>query len=221
MRRLWTGAWAVPVVLVTLAGCGITTAGPPAGAGRAANANLTLRTVPTIRSVTVTVMRGMATFTNCTGGAARYNTPSHGDELGYPNGRCWIGSQGGAIFPITITNNGIASHVDVSGTASVPSDGGQGWNLCNIGSHPTVVCSDASNTLPGIDQYLVQNFGPYGKNTAGITDIPQCDIEFVQGGHCWVHEGTAQIEGIELTGPQQASDSSTKWTITITWTPVP
>jgi hypothetical protein len=221
MRRPWIGALAVPVVLAFVAGCGITSAGPPAGAGRAASARLTLRTVPTIRSVTVSVPKTMATFTNCTGGAARLDTPSQPGALGYPNGRCSIGSQVGSIFPITITNNGIASHVYVNGTASVPSDGGQGWNLCNIGSSPSVKCSGASDVLPGTDQYLVQNFGPFGKNSGGLTDNPQCDVEFVQGGHCWVRQGTSQSEGIELTGPQAASDSSTKWTITVTWTPVP
>jgi hypothetical protein len=213
--------WALPLlagVVVGLAGCG--TSSPPAGAGQSASVNLSLTTVPTIRSVTVTVPKAQATFGNCSGGKAQANTRSKPNELGFPNGRCWVGALG-AAYPITITNTGVASQIDVNGTGAVPSDDITGWSLCNVGDNPAVTCTGRSNNLPGVDQYLVQNFGPYGKNGSGLTDVPRCDNEFDPNGRCWALQNAAGTEGIELTGPFQSNDNSTKWTITITWTPVP
>jgi hypothetical protein len=202
-----------------LAGCGYSS--PPAGAGHSGSVNLSLTTVKTIRSVTVSVSPAQASFGNCTGGTGGpYHTPSTASQLGFPNGRCWVGLLG-ASYPITIKNTGIASIIDVNGASAVPSDDITGWSLCNIGDNPAVTCTGRNNNLPGMDQYLVQNFGPYGENDSGLTDNPQCDHEFDSNGRCWALEGAAQTEGIELTGPVQSSDNSTNWTVTITWTPVP
>jgi hypothetical protein len=202
-----------------LAGCGYSS--PPAGAGHSASVNLSLTTVKTIRSVTVSVSPTQASFGNCSGGkGGPYHTPSTASQLGFPNGRCWVGLQG-VSYPITITNSGIASNIDVNGASAVPSDDVTEWSLCNIGNSPAVTCTGPNNNLPGMDQYLVQNFGPYGENSAGLTDNPRCDQEFDSNGHCWALEGGQETEGIELTGPSQSTDTSTKWTVTITWTPVP
>jgi hypothetical protein len=206
------------VGVIGLAGCGHTS--PPAGAGRSASVNLSLTTVPTVRSVTVTVPKAQASFGACTGGKARANTSSTPAKLGFPNGRCWVGSLG-AAFPITITNTGIASSIYVNGASAVPSDDITEWSLCNIGNSPAVTCTGRDNNSPGTNQYLVQNFGPFGENGSGLTDGPLCDHEFDQRGRCWAMQGASQTEGIELTGPYESSDNSTKWTVTITWTPVP
>jgi hypothetical protein len=208
--------WALPLLAIGLAGCGYTA--PPTGAGQSASVNLSLTTVPTIRSVTVSP--ASASFGACSGGTALANTQSTPTKLGFPNGRCWVGSLG-AAFPITITNTGIASYVDVNGVSAVPSDDGTGWNLCNVGDNPAVTCTGRNSNWPGMDQYLVQNFGPDRENGSGLTDNPQCDNEFDSDGRCWAMQGASQTEGIELTGPNQSSDNSTKWTVTITWTPVP
>ncbi len=210
--------WTLPLLAVGvlgLAGCGYSS--PPADAGQSASVNLSLTTVPTVRSVTVSP--GSASFGACTGGAAPANTKSTPTKLGFPNGRCWVGSPGTA-FPITITNTGIASYIDVSGASAVPADDMTDWSLCNVGDNPAVTCT-GGNDSPGTDQYLVQNFGPYGENGSGLTDNPQCDHEFDPDRRCWAMQGASQIEGIELTGPYQSNDNSTKWTVTITWTPVP
>ncbi len=211
--------WALPLLAAGaagLAGCGYSS--PPSGAGQSASVNLSLSTVPTVRSVTVSP--ATASFSGCTGGKALANTQSTPTKLGFPNGRCWVGALGGT-FPITITNTGIASNIDVNGASAVPSDDITEWSLCNIGDNPAAPCTGRSNDLPGTDQYLVQNFGPYGENSSGLTDDPQCDHEFDSNGHCWAMQGAFQTEGIELTGPLQSTDNSTKWTVTITWTPVP
>jgi hypothetical protein len=214
MSRAW--GWALPLLALGLAGCGYSS--PPAGAGQSASVNLSLTTVPTIRSVTVSPAK--ASFGTCSGGKALNNTHSTSTKLGFPNGQCWVGSLG-AAYPITITNTGIASYIDVNGASAAPSDDGTGWSLCNVGGNPFVACSGRNNNRPGTDQYLVQNFGPYRENHSGLTDNPRCDHEFDPNGRCWAMQGSAQTEGIELTGPYQSTDNSTKWTVTITWTPVP
>ncbi len=222
VSRAWWSAFSLLAVglvgLIGLAGCGYDS--PPAGAGRSGSVNLSLTTVPTVRSVTVTVPTALAKFGACSGGKALANTRSTGAKLGFPNGRCWIGSPG-AAYPITIKNTGIASYIDINGASAVPSDDMTGWSLCNAGDNPAVTCTGRNNNLPGTDQYLLQNFGPYGENDSGLTDDPLCDHEFDQNGRCWAMQGAAQTEGIELTGPYQSSDNSTEWTVTITWTPVP
>lgn len=209
-------------MLIGIAGCGISASGPTAG--QAASVNLSLTTVPTIRSVTVSPPR--ASFGTCSGGRAKFNTRSTLADLGYPDGRCWVGYWAGAlnpsgIFPITITNTGIASYIDVNGANATPADDGDQWSLCNIGNEPAITCSGRGHHWPGTDQYLVQNFGPGARNSSGLTDNPQCDRQFDLNDRCWAMQGASQTEGIELTGPYQTIDSSTKWTVTITWTPVP
>jgi hypothetical protein len=68
---------------------------------------------------------------------------------------------------------------------------------------------------------MVETFSGVGAQTAGIGGTPACDREFYASGQCWAVQGASQSEGIELIGPAFSSDTSTKWTMTITWTPVP
>jgi hypothetical protein len=205
---------------LSLAGCGFAAA-PSQPNGKAGTLNLSLKTVPTVRSVTISP--GKATFGYCTGGKDHNNTHSAGSRLGFPNGTCWVGATDPFVeYPIKITNAGIASFIFVSGSGATPSDGGNGWSLCNIGSHPKVTCNGYRHRAPGTDQYLVQNFGANGHNISGLTGTPQCDREFDAHGKCWAGLGASQQEGIELIGPYKATDEvSTSYTMTITWTPVP
>jgi hypothetical protein len=206
---------------LSLAGCGFSAETSSQPNGRAATLNLSLKTVPTVRSITISP--GKATFANCTGGKGNDNTASAGSRLGYPNGVCWIGESSPiGLYPIKVINTGIASFVYVSGSNATPSDGGDDWALCNVGKDPAVTCSGYKNSTPGVDQYIVRNFGPDGSNNTGLTGTPQCDRAFGAQGKCWAGLGASQQEGFELIGPSAVSDTgSTNWTITITWTPVP
>jgi hypothetical protein len=205
------------IVAIGVAACGITTA--PEGAGTSGSIGLSLTTVPTVRSVTVSP--ATATFGVCGGGTASRDTKSTPGKLGFPNGHCSVGLMNPGIYPITITNTGIASYVYVSGTSASPADDGNQWALCNIGDHPATACTHDDKRLPGTDQYLVQNFSPFGESPSGVTGTPACDQEFGPSNGCWAVEGASQTEGLELTGPYFSSDGFTKWTMTITWTPVP
>ncbi|MFY9889918.1 MAG: hypothetical protein WAK71_16510 [Streptosporangiaceae bacterium] len=214
--------WLLPVaalIVVGVSACG--THSPPAGAGKAASINMSLTTVPTIRSVTVSP--GKAVFGRCSGGSAGLNTASTPSKLGYPNGQCWLGKpEPGGSFPITITNTGIASDVYVSGSNATPSDDGDEWDLCNAGLHPVVTCTGARRSEPGTNQYRILNFSPDNKTYRfGLSDDPACDRQFSESGGCFATEGQFQTEGIELIGPASSSDTSTGWTVTITWMPVP
>lgn len=215
--------WLLPiaaVLLVTgLAACGSKPV--PPGAGTGAGINLSLTTVPTVRAITVSPEN--AQIGDCSGGLAGNDTKSTTKKLGYPDGRCWFGKPGSSgIFPITITNTGIASDIWVSGSSATPVDNGTGWTLCNVGKDPAVVCTGRLHLVPGTDQYLLRNFSPADKpDYGGLTDDPACDHVFGLSHSCLATEGTSQAEGIELIGPASSSDNSTQWTVTITWMPVP
>jgi hypothetical protein len=207
--------WWVPLLLTVVTGCG-TVVGPPLATGQSANLNLSLTTVPTVRSVTISP--GQATFTHCSNGDAALDTKSTATELGFPNGVCWVGSVTLQKFPITITNTGIASDIYVSGSTADPADLGTAWSLCT--RRGSARCNGPSHR-PGTDQYQVENFSAFGSLTTGVTSDPRCDQRFGPQGSCWAVQGMWQREGIELIGPDTSSDTSTKWTVTITWTPVP
>ena len=207
-------------LVAALAGCGGTPT--PPGTGESASVNLSLTTVPTIRSVTVTATDKQ--FGSCTHGSAADNTASTSGQLGFPYGKCYLGKPGaGGTFPITITNTGIASDIYVSASSANPADGGTGWNLCNRGKSPVVLCTGGSDHLrPGVDQYLLQNFSlDQRADYGGLSGDPTCDYVFDVSRGCLAPEGAFQTEGLELTGPKSSSDTSTKWTVTVTWMPVP
>jgi hypothetical protein len=223
-RNAWLAVLGV-LVLLGLVAYGSLNA-PESGAaapsaGQGADIAMSLRTVPTIRSITVSPHK--AKFSDCAGGLAVNNTRSTPDALGFPNGICYSGTPGSS-YPITITNTGIAAAIDVSGSNAIPSDGGTSWSLCNLGDSPVVACSGANGKTPGTNQYAVQNFAPNQLlNTAGLTATPTCDMQFGGGGqdHCLAGNGASQTEGLRLIGPTSTDDSATKWTVTITWIPVP
>jgi hypothetical protein len=208
----------VPLVLMAaLAGCG-TAAATQQATGRSGSISLSLTTVPTVRSVTISP--GQASFTHCTGGDGGANTRSTSRRLGFPNGSCWVGSSVSGSYPITVENTGIGSNILISGSSADPADGGDIWNLCSAGGAGKVSCT-GDGSKPGPDQYQVLNFSSWGTWHRGISGTPRCDQVFGPGGSCWAVQGMVVTEGLELIGPQWSSDTSTNWTVTITWTPVP
>ena len=153
MRR--SAVWIVlAVVGIAVVSCGISGAAPE-GAGHGASISLSLTTVPTIRSVTVSPAK--AAFGTCSGGLASRNTLSTAGKLGFPNGRCFVGLATPGIYPITITNTGIASDIYVNGTSANPADDGNQWVLCGQGHDGAVACTGRDGR-PGTDQYLVETF---------------------------------------------------------------
>lgn len=218
MRRNALLAFPAAGALVGLAACG-SVSSAPAGAGKGASIVISLHVVPTIRSVTVSPDK--ANFGNCAGGYANRTTASTLGELGYPNAACFLGKPQES-FPITVTNTGIASHIYVNGANAVPSDAGIEWRLCNPGPKPDVACTSNNGMSPGENQYVVQNFAPNRRlNAAGLTNSLACDPEFSPVGGCWTSFGASQREGLKLTGPLKPDDTSTSWTVTITWNAVP
>src|SRR5215468_11264498 len=133
--------WLVaPLLLTAVAGCGsLAAAAPQQAAGRSGSINLSLTAVPTIRSVTISP--GEASFTHCTGGDGGASTRSTSGQLGFPNGRCWLGSNVSASYPITVTNTGIGSDIYISGSSAQPADGGDTWSLCNAAGRAAVACT--------------------------------------------------------------------------------
>jgi hypothetical protein len=200
-----------------LAACATLSTSTPNGTpGKGQSIAISLKVVPTV--VSVTVSPSSARFGGCTGGNASVNTASTPGALGFPNGRCWLGTPGtSGSFPITITNTGVAAKIFVSGAPAAPSDGGTQWGLCNLGATPAAACTGTAGKLPGANQYLVQNFAGSSVNPAGLSDTMSCDTEFAAG-TCSALQGDSQQEGIELTGPSSTADPSTTWTVTITWT---
>ena len=203
-------AWlAMPVALIALAACG--TAPAPQGSSNGATITLTLHTVSDLRSVVISPTRG--TFTGCGGGSAYDQTHSAGKLLGFPNGYC-------EFYPITVTNQGIPAHVEVYGSDASAADGDGQWTLCNLGSQPAVACTGPRGK-PGLNQYLLANFNQTQTYRAGLTANLSCDHVFNQVHRCWAGHRARQLEGIKVTGPSQATDTSTTWTMTVTWFAVP
>jgi len=208
------------VALAAAAGLAACSTGAPSQSagtpGKGQSIAISLKVVPTV--VAVTVSPSSAAFGGCTGGNKSVNTASTADALGFPNGRCWLGTPGShGSFPITITNTGVAADIDVNGASASPSDDGTGWGLCNLGRNPASACTSSGGKLPGANQYLLQNFAGGSTNPAGLTGTMTCDTEFAAGS-CSAVQGDSQQEGIELTGPASTADQSTAWTVTITWT---
>ena len=200
---------AVPVALIALAGCG--TAPAPQGSSNGATITLTLHTVSDLRSVVISPTKG--TFTNCTGGSAYDQTSSTSKLLGFPNGHC-------EFYPISVTNQGIPAHVEVYGSDASAADGNGQWTLCNLGAKPAVSCT-GPHGKPGLNQYVLANFTQVHSYRAGLTANLSCDHVFNQVHRCWAGHHAQQLEGINVTGPSQTTDTSTTWTMTVTWFAVP
>ena len=149
---------------------------------------------------------------------------SQNKDLGFPNGTCWVGEAGETgVLPVTVTNTGIAANIKINGSDAVPADGGTSWQLCNTGQNPANACTGSHGKSPGLNQYLLRNFGlgRTGLESPGLTTSPTCDVAFGGASDCMATSGLAMSEGIELVGPSISADISTHWHITITWTPVP
>ncbi len=210
-RRTW-GIAVLGLALLIVVIAFVTRPGPAASNGD--SISISLKAVPSIRSVTVSP--GKASFSNCTGGKADADTASTSNALGYPNGHCWVGTPvAGGSFPITITYGGPPGRVFVDGANAVPSAGGGQWGLCNA----SVACTGPGGA-PGADQYMVKNFGTDTNNSTGLTGSFTCDHEFSPRG-CSATEGQSQKEGVELIGPQSSGNTSTSWTVTVTWGAAP
>jgi hypothetical protein len=208
--RRRTAGWLVFVIILLIFVLFVTVGKSPAAAGHGASINFSLKVVPTLRSVTVST--STATFGNCTGGSANADTLSTSTALGYPNGQCWVGTPA-VSFPITITYTGPPGSVFVAGSNAVPSDGGTGWSLCNT----TATCTGSGGGMPGADQYMLENFGQYTNNKlTALTGGLACDQQWGPGG-CSAAPSESHSEGIKLTGPESSDDTSTLWTVPVTW----
>ena len=213
VRRRRTWAFVLLAVALLLAVIAFTNRPAPA-ASNGDSISISLKAVPTIRSVTVSP--DTASFSNCNGGSAGADTKSTSNELGYPNGYCWVGAPGASgSFPITIKYQGPPGQVFVVGGNAVPSDGGPQWGLCN----PSAACSGPGGA-PGVNQYMVKNFGTDTNSSTGLTGSLSCDQEFSARG-CSATPGQSQKEGIELIGPQSSGSTSSSWTVTVTWAAAP
>jgi hypothetical protein len=206
--------WAVFTVVIIVIGVIFLANRPTSAAGNGASVAISLKVVPTVRSVTVSP--GTASFGHCTGGNPGADTASTSTELGYPNGHCWDGAPGASgRFPITITYKGPPGQVYITGSNAVPSAGTGQWSLCN----PAAACKGPGG-LPGPNQYLVENFGMGSSNSTGLTGSPTCDQQFGPGG-CTATAGKSQKEGFELIGPESSDNTAQLWTVTIRWAALP
>jgi hypothetical protein len=212
--RRYTAGWAILAAIIVIgvvgAGFGASTEAPP-GSG---STTATLKVVATMRYVTVSPAK--TAFADCKFGGHVF--PSTHAALGYPHGRCWVGTPG-AKWPITI-KNGPQANILVQGSNAVPSDGGTEWLLCNRGANPAVACTGPGG-LPGEDQFILENFSQAGQKHSGLTNTSTCDAAFNPAGGCPASTGDSQREGLELIGPSQPDDTSTLWKIQITWIAVP
>jgi hypothetical protein len=201
---------AMTVALIALAGCG--TALAPQGSSNGATITLTLHTVSDLRSVVVSPSRG--TFTSCSGGSAHDQTHSTSKLLGFPDGNC-------LFYPIAVTNQGIPAHIEVYGSDASAADGNGQWKLCNVGAQPAVSCTGPSGK-PGLNQYVLANFNQARMAySASLTANLSCDRVFNLSHRCWAGYRAQRLEGIKVTGPSQTTDTSTTWTMTVTWFAVP
>jgi hypothetical protein len=187
---------------------------PPAFGG-SGSVTAHLKVVPTIRSVTVSP--GSVDFRDCTDGTG--DTASAGDQMGYPNGICWVGNTGSnGHFPVTVTYTGLAGNVWVSASGAVSDGNGAGWSLCDPTGKP--VCTGDQNQ-PGDNQVTVMTFAQDVNSYHMLTSEAKCDTEFGAGGVCTAAPAEFQSltahEGIRLIGPKASDNSSTSWSVSITW----
>jgi hypothetical protein len=209
-------------VLVALFGFARHSSDPPASTsgqdppafGGSGSVTAHLKVVPTIRSVTVSP--GSVNFGSCEEGTG--DTASAGDQMGYPNGICWVGNTGSdGHFPVTVTYTGLAGNVWVHAEDAVSDDNGN-WSLCDPTGKPA--CTGGQNQ-PGDNQFTVMTFAQDVNNYHLLTSDATCDIEFQAGGSCTAAPAEFQSltahEGIRLIGPEASGDSSTSWSVTIVW----
>jgi hypothetical protein len=189
----------------------------PALAASTGSGTATINIVPAVYSVTVSP----ATFSF--GLCSTRLGASTGSSLGFPDGYCYYGT-GTSTYTtgVTITNTGAAGHIDVNGSNAVPSDAGTPWTLC---SEQGGTCTYLSGGLyyPGANQFQLGNLAdPDGSNAYTIiSNSPACDEAFDASVGCSAASGASQIEGLEMTGPESSTDTSSTFTTTLTWTAGP
>ncbi len=200
----------IAIAVVAVAGFDSVAQTPPGRDVRTTN----LKVVPTLRSVTVSA--AAVDFSRCRHGTL----PRHSTKLalGFPNGRCYVGTRG-KVYPIKI-KNGLPARIFVGSSNAVPSDGGKQWIPCMVGPRPVVACTGPGK-LPGRDQFAVKNFSSFAKNKFGLSKVMLCDGEFGPSGDCIATTGQVQREGVVLIGPSKPDDNATTWTVTITWMAAP
>jgi hypothetical protein len=189
--------------------------GDPVLFGGSGSSVVHLTVVPTMRSVTVSP--GTELARDCAGGGGY--TASSTTAMGYPNGTCWAGTPGqDGPFSIAVTYTGPPGQVYVSGSNAVPADNGTQWSLCSPQGQPS--CT-GGHGMPGKDQYTVENYAQEVAGPAVITSTMECDTEFDPGGGCAAapaeFKTQSQDEGLELIGPNTWDDTSTSWTVRVTW----
>jgi hypothetical protein len=176
-------------------------------------------TIPVaVISVTVTSASPLV-FGNCYGGNSTITA------LGFPNGICDTTGN-----PITITNTGAASNIQVQGTDANSGNGGTPWTLCSgsfggVGS-AAPACTGligAATVVPGPNQYAVNTGTLQHLLGTVLAKTPQCDSAFVLvqfPGACGASAGQSATELLFLSGPKSSTDGSASFTMTVTWTGV-
>ena len=200
-------------------------AAPPAFASSSnGTATFGLSTQPQIFSVTVS--QTISTFNSCSGGN------STASSLGFPNGTCFAGVldgyNGSSFTPaVSITNTGEPGNIEINGANAIPSDNGTPWTLCTYNVTGSTLCGGSnSGSGAGLDQYSL--YGGSGNERAGVPNVlntAACDQLFdVQANNnsgCAATSGQVGSEGFQLAGPKASTDTSTSWSIAVTWTAVP
>jgi hypothetical protein len=207
MGGRWTIAGASLLAVTGVAALPALSAGATGPSGTGSSAGTVDIAPPPVYSLTVSPSK--FTFAKCGGGSS---TPT---QLGFPYGYCSYGSEGATSVTggITITNTGTAGHIDVNGSNAIPSDGGAPWTL-------------ESGNWSGPDEYALNTFGEGGGGASSLvlSTAPMCDTNFnlnTSPNGCSAASGAAQEEEVLLYGPQSSTDTSSKFTSTITWTAGP
>ncbi len=202
----------LPVALAVAAALLATAAGAGDAAG-ATSATFTATVPVAVTSIIVSPQSG--TFTRCTGGS------STATALGFPNGTC-------TLSPVTVSTSGGAASVDASASNAAAGDGGTGWALCVPGGAPgTASCNNTSPTaaaapgggkLPGANQYALTD--SIASATGYIESTSAC-LPGLWGSKTACAALTTTPLSLSLYGPQSATDGSSQFTFTLTFTAVP
>jgi hypothetical protein len=185
----------------------------PSDESSSGTVTINVSVIPAFRSVTVTP--DTVDCTNYAGG----KTPnlSRG-ALGFPNGTCSVG-QFGKTYPVKITYGGVQGYVYVQAGTANPSDNGNSWTPCAPKGKESP-CQD-KHGLPGENQYTIRSFGAGYWHSQVLTGTAVCDFVFRPVGGCYASRGNFQDEGFDLVGPAWPDDTSTSWTVGITWMAMP
>lgn len=198
------------LVVAAAAALGSAVAAEPAAANADGSTTATIDVA--VRSVTVSPTA--VTYSPCFDD----NGTSTGSVLVPPDGACGAG-------PLTVTNGGAPSNIEVNGSDAVPVDNGTHWVLCGSAS-PATSCAQGAFT-PGQDQYLEQteHYLASGSPRSGpfLSNSPACDTAFgdPSAPSCAAAPNQATQETLGMTGPSSSTDPSGTFSTVITWTAAP